>query len=81
VIDKYKILIEDINGALVESLTYCDGSDVTIMTQMYCMIPMTVLRSSPFSLTLDTLVQAKIHAHNTRGWSSISDPNTSGVTI
>jgi hypothetical protein len=39
------------------------------------------LRADPFNLTYDTLVQAKVLARNERGWSTASDPNSSGARI
>ena len=42
---------------------------------------MSSLRSSPFSLPFETLVTAKVLAHNVRGWSIASLANTVGPTI
>lgn len=39
------------------------------------------LRASPFLLTYDTLVRAKVLARNERGWSVPSDPNSSGARV
>jgi hypothetical protein len=48
---------------------------------MYCLVPMSYLWTSPYSLTLGTMIQAEVLAHNSRGWSTASGPNTSGITI
>lgn len=48
---------------------------------MYCLVEMTALRVSPFTLTLGTLVTAELRAHNSRGWSVLSSPNVAGPTI
>lgn len=37
---------------------------------------MSVFTSSPYSLSKGTLIQAKIAAHNTNGWSDYSTVNT-----
>lgn len=39
------------------------------------------LRASPFGLTYDTLVRARVLARNERGWSIASDPNTVGAQV
>ena len=44
------------------------------------MVPMSRLRST-YGLSYNTLIQAKVKALNINGWSSISDPNPSGVLI
>ena len=43
---------------------------------------MTYLRTDAnFLLPYGRLVEAKVQAFNRNGWSTISDPNTSGTTI
>lgn len=78
-IDAYKIEIISSNGVTYfEDLIHCDGTDSTIITNLYCLIPMTTLRASPYSLILSTVVAAKISAHNSRGWSATSAANVAG---
>ena len=77
----YKITIADYTGNFIEDTTYCNGADASIIANLYCLIPMTYLRSSPFSLTYGTLITAKIAAYNQNGWSSSSSVNTVGIVI
>lgn len=47
-ITQYKIVIADNNAiSYIEELTYCDGSQATVISNLYCEIPMSVLRTSP----------------------------------
>jgi hypothetical protein len=66
-ITKYIITIRQAEGAYSEELTYCDGTDTTIVAQAFCIVPGSVLRAAPYSLTFDTLVQAKLIACNLNG--------------
>jgi hypothetical protein len=67
-IDAYKILIQTNTSTYVEDITDCDGGSSTVMNNMYCLVPMTTLRASPYNLVYG-------------GWSSVSSPNTAGPTI
>lgn len=50
-VDAYKIKIKNkATGLYYEDLSYCDGSLSTIISQLYCEIPMNRLRSSPYNL-------------------------------
>lgn len=77
----YKITIKDSNGNFIEDLNYCNGMNSDIFSQLYCLIPMTYLRSGSFNLPYNTLIQAKVSALNRNGWSLDSDPNLTGVSI
>jgi hypothetical protein len=49
-IDKYLIEIADSTGSVWNTdLTDCDGSSSTVMSNMYCIISMSTLTSSPFN--------------------------------
>jgi len=74
-------LIEHADGTFNTDTTYCDGTNAAIISNLYCLIPMSVLRASPYSLTLNTLVAAKVLAHNSRGWSTSSSANVAGASI
>lgn len=72
-ITKYQIVILASDGSTYyETTTYCDGSNSGIISNMYCDIPMTTLRTSPYSLTYGTTVKAKAKAYNSNGWGSFS---------
>ena len=52
-ITAYKIVIEDsLASNFEEELSYCNGADTDIVAQLHCEIPLSVLRTTPFSLTL-----------------------------
>lgn len=81
-ITKYKIEILRSDGTTFsEDLTHCDGSSSIILANMYCIVPMSVLRSSPYSLTYGTIVKARASAFNQFGWGAVSTTNTAGATI
>ena len=79
-IDQYLILIEAKDGSYVEETTYCAGSSSQIVTDAKCLIPMSTLRASPYNLVLGDSVNAKVKAHNSRGWSAYSLVGT-GATV
>ena len=78
-LDKYQILIEDAVGEFREQLVSCDGTNLVIVAQRFCDVPMITLTSAPYSLSEGTLIRAKVRAHNKIGWSVLSDLNTLGV--
>lgn len=69
-ITAYNILIVQNDGTtFTEQLQYCNGLLSNIVTQTYCLVPETVLRSAPYSLAFDQLITAKVRALNRNGWS------------
>ena len=80
-IDQYQILIADSDGLFVEDTAVCDGAEQTVVDGLHCLVPMTALWAEPFTLAQSTTVQAKILAHNERGWSGTSDANTAGAAV
>ena len=46
-----------------------------------CLIPVTTLRSSPFSLAKGELVKVQMRARNAKGYGDFSQPNTVGALI
>jgi hypothetical protein len=55
-----------------EDVTSCDGSDVTIMADLECFVPIDSLKAMPYALAWGTDVYAKITATNAYGNSVIS---------
>lgn len=53
-------MIKKSDTTYVEDTTYCDGSDTNIVSQLYCEIPMSVFISSPYSLSPNDLIEAKV---------------------
>lgn len=81
-ITSYQVLIQHQDGVtLSEELSYCDGSQLAIITARRCEIPLTTLRAAPFSLGLDQLVTAQVAATNDVGQGAFSPLNTAGVRI
>lgn len=72
-------IMEDDDTTFTEEITYCDGSDSVIAGQLYCQVPMTVLAASPYDLTYDHAIKAKITATNARGTSDLSGESTSFI--
>ena len=64
-----------------EELVYCDASQELIVLQKYCLIPHSVLTAPPFSLTFDTLIQAKVRAYNRNGVSEQSLANEENLSL
>lgn len=61
------------NTNFYEELTYCDGSDSTIIEDSMCNIPKTVLTQSPYNLAWGTSLYARVIAINAVGQSTVSD--------
>lgn len=49
------------------------------MSNMYCIIPITSLTVSPYSLQVGDLIRFKVRAYNSRGWGEWSVANSEGV--
>ena len=78
-LDKYQVLIQDALGEFRDQLVSCDGTNLVIVAQRFCDVPMITLTSAPYSLSEGTLIRAKVRAHNKIGWSVFSELNTLGV--
>jgi hypothetical protein len=76
----YTIVIEtSTTDTYEESTALCDGAAQASVR--YCLVDMSDLRASPYYLTYDTLIRAKVYAYNARGTSIASDPNASGARV
>jgi hypothetical protein len=60
VITSYKILIAQSDGTMTEESTYCPGSDATLMSNAYCLVPMVALRASPYNLVQGDLIAVQV---------------------
>ena len=68
-IDKYRILIaQEDRVTFIEILDYCDGANDVIISLKACEIPISILKSAPFSLEAGEEVIAQVRAHNANGW-------------
>lgn len=67
------IEIRATGGTFYAEAIYCNGvSDATVRSQSYCVIPMSVLTASPFSLVQGDAVIARMRATNVVGSSAYS---------
>lgn len=79
---EYQVVIANRDGSsFIETKALCDGSRNFVLTSTYCIIPITSLRSAPYSLVKLDLIKAKVRARNVRGWSELSLANTAGATV
>ena len=73
----YQITIGQSDGStFTEQIQYCNGQSSNIVAQSYCLVPETVLRLPPYSLTFDTPITATVRALNRNGWSQMSAINS-----
>lgn len=78
-ITRYQIEIADsTSSSWTEYTLTCDGLDVLTT---YCLIPMSVLESAPYSYTQGQLIKVRARAHNSYGPGAYSDLNLSGVNL
>lgn len=47
--------------------TNCGSSQSSLLTNLYCLVPMSVLTAAPHSLAFDAIVKAKVSATNSFG--------------
>jgi len=81
-VDYYFIEISNKAGTTwTEDTTNCNGQSQTIIDQLYCIVPMSVLTANPYDYVFQDTVIVRISAHNTYGFGDASDPNGSGGAI
>ena len=80
-ITAYQVLIEQSDDQFSEHAADCDASTDPVLTNLYCDVPMNVLRGAPYNLVLGDLVRAKVKATNAVGDSDFSQENTGGVVV
>mmetsp|Transcript_33982 Transcript_33982/g.25068 ORF Transcript_33982/g.25068 Transcript_33982/m.25068 type:complete len:512 (-) Transcript_33982:873-2408(-) len=79
-ITAYKIEIQEYGGAnWYEETTNCDGSDSTIISQLWCIVDMDDLGASPFNYAFDELVLVRVSAENAVGFGTVSSTNSVGA--
>ncbi len=75
---RYEILIVASNGNLIETKTFCDGSNLVILANAFCEVPMQILTDAPYSLAQGALIRATVRAFNIIGGSITSTLNSFG---
>lgn len=63
-----------------EDLTNCDGTNSGVISNLYCVIPMSTFLST-YGYSYGLLVEVRASAQNTYGWGPVSTTNTVGATI
>ena len=76
----YSVEFKQSNGIYQIESSNCLGTDPTVISTLTCTVPITVLTSSPYSLTIGSPVYAKIIATNQIG-SSIDGLESSGSAV
>jgi hypothetical protein len=61
--------------------TDCNGANALVMSNRYCVIPMSTLTSVTYGYIFDDLVVVRAKAVNAKGSGSYSDDNSSGAKI
>ena len=77
----YTILLRELGGGYTEELGHCDGTSPTVLAELACEIPISILRGAPFTLAYADLVVARVSAHNGVGEGPVSPSNAAGAHI
>lgn len=78
-ITNYLVEIYDGVSGWHQSSDHCNGSDPTLTE---CIVPMSVLRNVPYSLTFQDLIEVRATAQNSYGFAnSPSKVNTEGALV
>jgi hypothetical protein len=56
------IEIRDQTGSVYHATAECDGSLAEVVAALYCDVPVSVLRASPYDLAVQDLVVARVAA-------------------
>lgn len=78
-ISAYRVYIMTSDGLSWLESDHCENSDVSLVTNLYCYVPMEELVGLRYSLPYNKFISAKVQAFNPRGWGDLSDVNTLGV--
>lgn len=79
-ITSYQVLFKKADDSFTTELTYCDGSDSSIVSALTCTVPISTFRSTPFELNLLDSVYVKVFATNVKG-DSLESLEGNGATI
>lgn len=82
-ITKYKtaFALHSSTETFVEETEHCDQRNDLITVNTQCLLPMSVLRSGPWSLVFDELIKVKISACNLNGCGEYSDYSPSAARV
>jgi hypothetical protein len=80
-ITAYKVVIRESDDfTFTEDLIDCDGTNADIVLNRQCLVPISSLRTAPYSLSWGSEIFAKVSAINIYG-SSLESPVGSGAVI
>lgn len=80
-IDMYRIYIQDSTGTAWNlDEVHCNGAEPLIVTERFCVIPMSTFRAAPHNLALDTEIVIRVQGHNDRGW-GLFGTSTGGIHV
>jgi len=54
------VTIKQANGMFTEQALYCNGSQTSIVQNVKCTVPLSILTAAPYSLTLGQTIQAQV---------------------
>jgi hypothetical protein len=81
-ITAYEVLVLQSDGTtFTAEPVACDGGSAGVVASRQCDIPLQTLRAAPYSLSLGSLVQAKVRASNGRGPGPYSQVNAAGALV
>jgi hypothetical protein len=78
-ITNYKVVLLASNSITWLESEYCESTDVVLVTDMQCYVPMAELTGTRFNLPYNRFISVKVQAYNLRGWSELSQSNIVGV--
>jgi hypothetical protein len=81
-ITSYTIKFVQYDGvSYAEELTSCDGTDPVVVQNLDCAVPISALKTNPFSLPWGTSVYAKVSATSIYGTSAISAAGNGAIIL
>lgn len=75
----YRVKFLESDGVTYTATADCNGASATPFTNRECTLAMTVFTSTPYSLAIDTPIVAIVEAYNAKGYSTASDPDSTGA--
>lgn len=78
-ITNYRILLLAADSLTWLESEFCKSTDASLVTAMYCYVPMAELTGSRFNLPYNRLISVKAQAKNLRGWGELSQSNIVGA--
>jgi len=74
------VLIKQDNNVFTEDKVNCDASSQSIMDNLQCTIPVSVLTAAPYSLIWGSTIKVKVYAYNVIGSTGATEFGTAKIT-